>query len=380
LRLRLKGSLIGRESDGLVIVSDLVERVVLEDASDDLVALVELLERGGWSRESLLAELAATRPDVQPGEVLDALDAFDELGLLADDDADDQLSDWQRERHSANLAFFGGFATSSCSAASYQQRLLDAHVVVLGLGGVGCSCVTSMSGLGVGRLTLVDYDEIELSNLSRQFIFRHADVGRPKVDRAAEWVRELDPTIDVRVVTQRIGGPEEVSPLVRDAGLMIMAIDHPLFEVDFWVNEACVAAGVPYVRGGANGREFLHWSVDPGRSACRACAEHDADTNPIVSPEVRRSADVASSAVNPAVGPVIGALGSLVALEAMRYLTGFAAPAAAGTFRRIDTCTGREDVHAWPRWPDCPVCALAPPAAPRTTTATAARVERAVHG
>jgi molybdopterin-synthase adenylyltransferase len=144
--------------------------------------------------------------------------------------------------------------------------------------------------------------------------------------------------------------------------------------VDRWVNEACVAAGVPFIRGGLAYTQGLYWSVDPGRSACRECLEsHRArlaggiDRATVDWPRVIRQ-----DRVNRAIGPVASVLGGLVAMEAMRYLTGVVPPVSAGCYQLIDfatDCSVRTD--AWPADPDCPVCATAP--ARRAMTQPSAR-------
>jgi molybdopterin-synthase adenylyltransferase len=373
VRPQLKGSLLGRDVDGVVILSEFNERIVLEDESGDLEALLKLLGEGVRSRERVVEKMLGERPAVSEDDVFAALGSLDELGLVFDAEAANPMSGWQRERYFSNLAFFGGFASLSHSAADYQQRLLDAHVVVLGVGGLGSVCLMCMAGLGVGRLTLVDDDAVELRNFVRQFIYRERDIGQPKVERAAAWAQQFDPTVKVHAIKRRISGPEDVAPLLGDADLVIAGVDHPPVSIDLWVNEACVAAGVPYVRGGCYGREVMYWSVDPGRTPCRACEHHNAETNAELLTPLEGTGAADGMAGNRGVGPVAGMLGSLVALEGMRYLTGIAPPAAAGMYRRVDICTATEETQSWQRWPDCPVCASAPEQPPRQSAYTAAR-------
>jgi molybdopterin-synthase adenylyltransferase len=159
-------------------------------------------------------------------------------------------------------------------------------------------------------------------------------------------------------VSDLLAGTQETGP----ADLVVSAIDEP-DEVDRWVNEACVAAGVPFIRGGLAYTQGLYWSVDPGRSACRECLERH---------RVRLAAGIDRAAVdwprvirqdrvNRAIGPVASVLGGLVAMEALRYLTGLVAPVSAGCYQLVDfgsDCSVSTD--AWAADPDCPVCATAP--------------------
>jgi molybdopterin/thiamine biosynthesis adenylyltransferase len=107
-------------------------------------------------------------------------------------------------------------------------------------------------------------------------------------------------------------------------------------------------------------RRLGYWSVDPGRSPCFACHRHNLAAGPPehgVDAEKRRAE---LERVNRGIGPVASMVGALVAMEALRYLTAFAPPIAAGCERFVDFSTGEQEVQPWTRWPDCPVCRTAP--------------------
>jgi molybdopterin/thiamine biosynthesis adenylyltransferase len=126
------------------------------------------------------------------------------------------------------------------------------------------------------------------------------------------------------------------------------------------VNRACVAAGIPFIRGGLAYLQGLYWSVDPGRSACRQCLE-TYRAREVEEQEGRHVATwpriLEQSRVNRAIGPVAAMLGAVVAMEALRYLTGIVPPVSAGTYQLIDFSGGCEITSdPWPRDPDCAVC------------------------
>lgn len=363
---RLKELTWQRVADELVVAFDPSEQVVLADPTGQVDALFRLLREGTRDMAQLAGELVGTFPDVTTADVESAVEALDALRLLENAERE-PLPDGQLERHFSNLAFFETFASLGRAAEDFQRRLLEAHVVVLGAGGLGSTVLLNLAGLGVGRLTVLDHDRVEPRNFARQFLYSAADIGEVKVDRAAARLLAFDPALRVSTVARRVTGPADVAPLLSDADLLITGVDQP-DEVDVWVNEACLAAGVPYVRGGMLPTRVVYWSVDPGRSACYSCAlRADATAS--------RGAGTASAArglaqrlptVNRGIGPVASLAGSLVALEALRYLTGFAPPAAAGRFRMVDFRDGvSETEESWPRDPDCAACAAVPaPAAP----------------
>jgi molybdopterin-synthase adenylyltransferase len=225
----------------------------------------------------------------------------------------------------------------------------------------------------------VEFDRVERKNLVRQYVYRDRDIGRPKVERAAEWIGEFNPGIQVRAVDTRITERADIEALLVDADLVFGTVDQPAEAVQ-WVNDACVSHGVPHVSMGVQARSIRYWSVDPGRSACFSCAlasEEDSG-GPGGAPWARRLL-FAQDLVNPATGPLVSLVMGFAAMEALRYLTGFAEPVAAGIMNTIDVATGTRTAQVWNRREHCDVCASAPPAADRTAGAPRGDRLKTVH-
>jgi molybdopterin/thiamine biosynthesis adenylyltransferase len=367
---RLK-SLNCLQGDGELLASrDPKVRVRLADPDGRILALLRLLEPGSKDVANLVAALRRNWPATTEDDVAAALGELDRLGWLEQADTGSALTPRQQERYASNLAFFGAFSSLDTSREDYQQRLRASHVLVLGAGGLGSAVLMNLAGLGVGAVTVVDQDLVELRNFARQFTYTEAEIGQPKADRVADWLRAFDPSLRVESVRRRVEDAQDVTDLIAWASLaqgpvdlVVSAIDEP-GDVDLWVNSACVAAGVPFVRGGLAYTQGLYWSVDPGRSPCRECLErHRArlaggvDRDAATWPSVLRA-----SRPNRAIGPVAGILGGLVAMEALRYLTGVVAPVSAGRYQLVSfasDCGTSND--PWPAAPDCPVCRTAPP-------------------
>src|SRR5262249_44176684 len=124
-------------------------------------------------------------PDPTGADVRSGIAPLDQLSLLEDADAATGLPAAELARYASRLPFFSTFATPDHSRYWFQERLRDAHVVLLGVGGLGSSVLLGMAGSGVGRITVLDTDRVELRNLTRQFLYTEADVGEPKVRLAA---------------------------------------------------------------------------------------------------------------------------------------------------------------------------------------------------
>lgn len=346
-------------NQGTLIVSlDPRTRVELADPSGQVLALLQLLREGTRSPSELTTALARQWPDVTQQHVHEALSELDELGWLEDVSAPHLLSDYQRERYFSNLAFFDAFTTLQRSREDFQLRLIQSHVVLLGAGGLGSSVLQNLAGFGIGRVTLVDFDRVELKNLARQFTYGEAQIGLLKVEQVAEWVRSFNSQVHVEVINARIDSVEQVENLLGDADLVVHAIDQP-DDIDLIVNEACVLHGVPMIRGGLAYTQGLYWSVAPGQGPCRQCLEayratlaRGLDAVVVEAPAVMRA-----ERPNRATGPIAQMLGALVSMEALRFLTGLAAPVAVGTYHLVDFSTDCSiTTDGWPQDPACRIC------------------------
>jgi len=122
-----------------------------------------------------------------------------------------------------------------------QVALTRAHVVLVGCGGIGSPALQYLAGAGIGRLTLLDSDVVEASNLQRQTIFAQADLGRPKADAAAEWVRRFDLALEVHARTVRVT-PANAAECIAGATVVLDGCDN--FATRLAVSDACTAAGI----------------------------------------------------------------------------------------------------------------------------------------
>lgn len=123
-----------------------------------------------------------------------------------------------------------------------QVALADAHVVLVGCGGIGSPALQYLAAAGIGRLTLIDSDTVDVSNLQRQTIFTPADVGRAKAEVAAEWVSRFDPALDVRARVERL---DRTNAAAAIAGAHVVLDGCDNFATRLLVSDACVAAGIP---------------------------------------------------------------------------------------------------------------------------------------
>lgn len=190
-----------------------------------------------------------------------------------------------------------------------QVALTDAHVVLIGCGGIGSPALQYLAAAGIGRLTLVDSDTVEESNLQRQTIFTTADLGRAKAELAAEWVRKFDSALAAEAVVERIDG-SNAARIVAGASVVLDGCDN--FATRLAVSDACVAEGVP-LTSAALGRfqgQVANFAGHLPGEACYRCFVGDAfDAD-----------DCDTCAADGVLGAMAGVVGSFAAMHAIRVI------------------------------------------------------------
>ncbi|MBA1444675.1 MAG: molybdopterin-synthase adenylyltransferase MoeB [Chromatiales bacterium] len=222
-----------------------------------------------------------------------------------------------------------------------QQRLLDASVLLIGLGGLGAPVAMYLAAAGVGRLTLVDFDQVDLSNLQRQIIHTTDRIGTPKVESARQALAALNPDIEIECLGHQLEG-DELSAQVRRADLVVDACDN--FATRFAINAACHENSTPLVSGAAIRMEG-QVSVFPGKpgSPCYRC----------LYPENGQVEDTCTA--NGVLAPVVGIIGSIQATEAIKCLTG-AGSTLDGRLLILDALHMQWRSLKLKADPHCPVC------------------------
>lgn len=225
-----------------------------------------------------------------------------------------------------------------------QRRLLDAHVLMIGAGGLGSPAALYLASAGVGTLTICDGDVVDLTNLQRQIVHREAAVGRPKVESARDTLRAINPRINIQAVAERVGG-EQLAALVAAADIVLDGSDN--FATRHAVNRACVRARKPLVSGAGirfDG-QLAVFDLRDARSPCYACLfPEDGETE-----EMR-------CAVMGVFAPLVGIIGAMQAAEALKILTGAGEPLT-GRLLLLDALTMEIRTVKLQRDPGCAVCA-----------------------
>jgi molybdopterin/thiamine biosynthesis adenylyltransferase len=224
-----------------------------------------------------------------------------------------------------------------------QQRILAGRALVIGAGGLGSPAALYLASSGVGRITLVDDDDVDLTNLQRQIMHTTARVGQPKVASGRTALLEINPEVDVVALRERVAGAR-LAELVGAADVVLDCSDN--FATRQAVNAACVAAGVPLVSGAAIRFDGQIAVFDPrdGASPCYAC----------LFPADSRFEEAACSTMG-VFAPLVGIIGAMQAAEALKLLAGIGRPLA-GRLLMLDGRAMEWTEIGVARNPACPVC------------------------
>ena len=228
-----------------------------------------------------------------------------------------------------------------------QKKLMNAKVLIIGAGGLGAPAALYLTAAGVGTIGIVDADAVDLSNLQRQVIHTTADIGRRKVDSAADTMRRINPEVEVRTYDTFVSSAN-IAEMIREYDFVLDGTDN--FPAKFLINDACVMEKKPFSHAGIIRFKGQLTTVIPGVSPCYRCIFKNPPPKDAV-PTCKQAG---------VIGAMGGVIGSLQAMEAVKYLTG-AGDLLAGYLLTFDALTMEfRRIKLPPRGKGCAVCSDTP--------------------
>jgi molybdopterin/thiamine biosynthesis adenylyltransferase len=222
-----------------------------------------------------------------------------------------------------------------------QRKLAQSRVAVLGQGGLGSPAAYYLAAAGVGRLTLIDHDTVEVSNLQRQILHDTSSLGQPKSESARRRLESLNPDIEIQSRQQELTR-DNAAQLLAGQDFVLECSDN--FAAKFAINQACVALGIPYSHAGVQGLSGQSLTVIPGQGPCLRC----------LFPEELDDSWKEQQANLGILGSIAGIMGSLQATEALKYLLGIGKPLEALLLLEGPDMSWRK--IELERNPQCPAC------------------------
>ncbi len=228
-----------------------------------------------------------------------------------------------------------------------QFALRNAKVLIVGVGGLGAPVALYLAAAGIGHLVLADDDQVELSNLQRQIIFNQQQLKQPKVNAAKASLAKLNPHINVTAIAERLtldSNSHQITDMLADVDVIIDCTDNmPTRQT---INKICVNHKIPLIVGAGIRMEgqLISFNAQLADSACYHCLYPFDDT-----------AEVNNCSTSGVLGPLVGIVGSLQALEAIKYLTGMPL-SSFNRLMRFDGKTLQWQSFSIAKDPHCTVC------------------------
>ena len=219
-----------------------------------------------------------------------------------------------------------------------QEKLKSSHILIAGVGGLGCTSATLLTAAGAGHITLVDFDTIHLSDLNRQFLYWEEEIGEEKVSVAQKKLTRLNPEIDIISVSKKIT-EGNVRNIIEHAQVIVDGLDNSATRLI--VNSACVEKRIPYIYGGVSRLRGMATTIIPGKTPCLAC----------FNPEGVSGLGV--------LGPAPSLIANLQALEAIKLVVGHS-PSLAGRLLMFNGDEVKFRFYDIERNKNCSVCSSIP--------------------
>jgi sulfur-carrier protein adenylyltransferase/sulfurtransferase len=329
--------------------------VRIEDPPDCLAPLLAYL-RESRNENDVVAFLA--RYGIEAAAAMDLLDQLTDAELVSTPIP-------ATGRYARHLLYFDSIGADHEAA---QSRIGASTVAVIGTGGIGSNVATMLVTAGVGRIKLTDGDTIELSNLTRQYLYSEIDTGQPKVAAAKRRLSQLNSSAMIETY-QQAASPELIADVSDGADLVILSADTP-DEIRLWIDDAARAHGFPYlIAGYLDSAGCVGPLVLPGVNACGMCVIAESarslgvSVDDLLGPNLNQSKQVGSY------GPLNCLVASIAANEALRFLAGLQCETANARLL-IDSRNYELTREAIPRVPQCIYCdAIEAPSDGRWSTA-----------
>lgn len=237
-------------------------------------------------------------------------------------------------------------ATAFSNDIDNSKILSGSKVLIVGTGGLGSPAALALSMAGVGTIGLIDYDNVDISNLNRQILHSYSRIGIPKVESAKAFIKNLKP--DIKLITYNTDfNSDNALEIIKDYDVVIDGVDN--FPTRYLLNDACFIADKPMVEAGVLRFDGLGMTIIPGKGPCYRC----------IFPEIPASGSVPSCSESGVLGPVPAVMGFIQAAETIKLLTGKGSLLDSGLifFDALDMDFRIININ---KSPECPLCGTAP--------------------
>lgn len=329
---------------------------------DDPTGSVSLLARlmdGTNTIEQIIQKIQTEYPHILPEEITESISVLDHEGYLENaSEEPKEMNTYGLERYKANLNFFSLFGDLSSNKYELQERVHNAKISLLGIGGLGSQILYHLAALGFHDIRALDFDRLELSNFNRQLLYSEKDLGELKTKLAQERIAQFNPNVNLKITNKRIEQAEDVLNHIEGSEFVICVADKPSLDIHNWVNEAVVKAGIPLVAGGIKNTRGRFFTVIPGQTGCIQChMDKLHEIEPKLSHQIQTMRKQDFQRNNAAISPNVAMTAGAVVNELLKLVTGISQPISLGKMMEFNLVDFQlKEISSWEKRPDCSIC------------------------
>jgi molybdopterin-synthase adenylyltransferase len=328
----------------------------IEDPEGIVWPILGLMD-GSRTRDEIVRDAIAAAPDLDAESVHECVEALVAGGFVEDAGAPPppELTSAELDHYDRGAYFYAWIDTEPRESRwEIQRRLKQARVTVLGLGGAGSAAAMSLVASGLGAVHCVDFDRVEASNLNRQLLYTQDDIGAPKVERAVDRLRRLNPHVEVTGEERWVSASEDMAALMHGRDLFLLCADRPHpRQLLFWASEAAATTGTPWLMCFYNGPMLAMSTFVPFEVPCYHCVRRYSQEAGI---DAEAGEPLWDINVNAVIAPNAALTGHMAALEAIYFLGGLKPQTVGRLFHYNLMVYDHMYFVEAPFWDDCPAC------------------------
>ncbi|MGQ3479718.1 HesA/MoeB/ThiF family protein [Paenibacillus sp. TY11] len=323
----------------------------IEDPTGVIYKFIKLLN-GSNTIEDLVNLSGLTKE-----EVTDGIATLNSIGVIEDETAiNGQLDQSEMERYRANLTFFSNFSDINVDKYSFQKKLKDSKVVVIGLGGASLTAA-SLAGLGIGNLVGIDFDTIELSNLNRQFLYTEENIGQLKSEETQKRLSQINSNIEIQTHNIKVTSANDILKVIEGSDVIINGIDSPGIIASRWVNAAAVYYNIPIIQGGISNTKLIWETMLPNEGCYDCFLINSLRKDSFFEYQLRALYSTRFEHTNPSIAPHVALLSGFISAEVVKLLSGYTQSMLPSTAHIYDTTEMQiTKTDRWFKVSECPTC------------------------
>ncbi|MEM7621338.1 MAG: ThiF family adenylyltransferase [Pseudomonadota bacterium] len=293
----------------------------ISDNQEQVLEILQVIKSVGDAGQQVVYEEVLKSIDISKSDFDNMLEFLIEENIIKYDIENlNPLSSKSLEKFDRQIRSFATLA-GNCKSDAYkfQHKIENAHIAVLGLGGVGSYVAYGLASMGIGKLSLIEFDNIELSNTSRQMLYQECDVGQSKIDIATGKLQLTNPETKILAHPKRVQSVDDLSPLLFGVDILILAADTPRGKIVYLAAEACQIVKCAFVYGMPLAHNIICGPlIIPGTTR-----SYDEIFPPIKDTEDKRIDYINSGFAATVIDPYNAIAAKTVVLECIKYISGF---------------------------------------------------------